>query len=277
MKPFSADWLAAREPHDARARNPAVLDALAAAVAELSSIAIVDLGCGTGSALRAIAPRLPVRQHWHLIDNDLGLLERAARLDPPSGVMITTKAVDLVRDLEATLDGPVDLVTASALFDLVSGPWLERFVLETAARRLPAYIALTHDDNIAVEPSDPLDDAVIAAVRRHQVRDKGFGPALGPGAAKAAVACFERAGYRVTQGRSDWRLAPDDRGMQTAVLEAWAGAAGEAGALPLADAAGWLTRRRDLVAAGRSALRLGHVDFLALPDGRESAAHRRLA
>ncbi len=266
MKPFSAGWLAAREPHDQRARNPAVLDALATAVAGLSSIRIVDLGCGTGATLRAIAPRLRVPQHWHCVDNDLGLLERAARLEPPSGVTISTKALDLVRDLEAALDGPIDLVTASALFDLVSGEWLERFVVETAARRLPAYIALTHDDDIAIEPSDPLDDAAIAAVCRHQRRDKGFGPALGPGAAKAAVARFERAGYRVIAGRSDWRLEPADGEMQAAVLDVWAGAASEEGGLPLAEGVAWLTRRRDLVAAGRSAMQLGHVDFLALPD-----------
>ena len=265
MKPFSANWLAAREPHDARARNPAVLDALVGAVAALSSIRVVDLGCGTGSTLRAVAPRLPVPQHWQLVDNDLGLLERAARLEPPGGARIATKAVDLVRDLEAALDGPIDLVTASALFDLVSGEWLERFVVETAARRLAVYVALTHDDNIGLDPSDPLDDAVIAAVHRHQGRDKGFGPALGPGAAKTAIACFERAGYRVIQGRSDWQLRPQDREMQTAVLEVWAGAACKERALALAEVVGWAARRRNLVAAGRSALHLGHVDFLALP------------
>ena len=220
--------------------------------------------------MRALAPRLPARQHWQLIDNDLGLLERAARLERPGGVRIGTKPVDLVRDLEAALDGPVDLVTASALFDLVSTEWLERFVVEIAARRLRVYVALTHDNNIAMEPSDPFDEVVIAAVHRHQCRDKGFGPALGPGAAEAAIGRFERAGYRVAQGRSDWRLQPDDCQMQTAVLEAWAGAASEASALPLAEVVGWLTRRRDLVAAGRSAMHLGHVDFLALPDDNGS-------
>jgi SAM-dependent methyltransferase len=266
MKPFSADWLGAREPHDARARSPAVLDALATAVAGLSSIVVVDLGCGTGSTLRAIAPHLPVRQHWQLVDNDLGLLERAARFEPPHGATIVTKAVDLVRDLEAALDGPVDLVTASALFDLVSDEWLDRFVLETAARQLPAYIALTHDDSIGLDPPDPVDAAVISAVLRHQCRDKGFGPALGPGAAKAAIARFERAGYRVVSGRSDWRLQPGDGEMQTAVLDVWAGAAGDERALPLAEVVAWLTRRRDLVAAGRSAIDLGHVDFFAVPD-----------
>ena len=265
MKPFSAKWLAVREPHDLRARNPAVLDALAAAVADLSSIRVVDLGCGTGSTLRAIAARLPARQHWHLVDNDLVLLERAALLDPPNGVRIATRAIDLVRDLEAALDQPADLVTTSALLDLVSQAWLERFVVETAARRLPVYAALTHDDSIVIEPEDPLDDAVVAAVHRHQHRDKGFGPALGTDAAETAIARFEQAGNRVVSGRSDWRLRPEDRDMQAAVLDVWAGAACEQGALPLAEVVAWLTRRRDLVAAGRSRLRLGHIDFLALP------------
>ena len=43
------------------------------------------------------------------------------------------------------LDGPVNLVTASALLDLVSAEWLERLVNEVAARRLPFYAALNYD------------------------------------------------------------------------------------------------------------------------------------
>src|SRR5262249_3492611 len=160
MNEFSADWLTLREQHDASARDGAVLGALAAAFAGRNAIRVVDLGCGTGSTLRAVTRHLPARQHWLLIDNDLGLLDRASRLEPHEGVTIGPKAVDLVRDLEAALDGPVDLVTASALFDLVSAEWLERFVVEAAARRLPVYAALTHDDNIALDPADALDGRI---------------------------------------------------------------------------------------------------------------------
>ena len=265
MRPFLADWLALREPYDAQARNPSVVQALLAALGGLTSISIVDLACGTGASLRALAPRLPMRQHWHLVDNDLGLLQRAASLQSKNGVRVTTRAIDLVRDLEAALDGAVDLVTASAFFDLVSAEWLDRFVLESAARRLPVYVALAHDE-IALHPSDANDAEVIAAVYRHQQCDKGFGPALGPAAAAAAIAAFRRAGYRVQSGRSDWRLEPGrDADMQRAVLDAWAESAREERSLLLADVAAWLTRRGDLLAAGRSAMHLGHVDFLALP------------
>ena len=43
-----------------------------------SSIAVVDLACGTGATLRAIGARLPARQNWRLVDNDLSLLAQAA-------------------------------------------------------------------------------------------------------------------------------------------------------------------------------------------------------
>ena len=48
MSGFSADWLVLREPFDARARDPAVLDAVTASLKAYRSIRIVDLACGTG-------------------------------------------------------------------------------------------------------------------------------------------------------------------------------------------------------------------------------------
>jgi SAM-dependent methyltransferase len=271
MSGFTAEWLALREPHDARARNRAVLDALAAATAAAGAISVVDLACGTGATLRAIASRLPARQDWRLVDNDLSLLARAASGASTRGVTVTRIPVDLTRDLEAALDGAIDLVTTSALLDLVSAEWLDRLVVEVAARRLPLYAALSYGGRIGFEPSDPLDAEVIAAVNRHQETDKGFGPALGPSAAEAAIARFEAARYAVVHGRSDWRLGPRDHDIQRDMLAGWAGAAREIGAISLADAAAWVTRRRDLVAAGRSVITVGHVDFFARPIGTRAA------
>jgi hypothetical protein len=271
MSGFSADWLALREPYDGRARNRDVLQSVAAAAADDHTVAVVDLACGTGSTLRAIAPHLPPRQDWRLVDNDLSLLARAAAGKATPGIAVTRIPVDLTRDLEAALDGPVNLVTASALLDLVSADWLERLVTEVAARQLPFYAALNYDGHVSFEPADPLDAAVIAAVNRHQQTDKGFGPALGPRAAEAAIARFQAAGYAVEQGRSDWHLLPRDHGIQRDMLAGWAGAAREIGAVSLPDAAAWLTRRRDLLASGRSTITVGHVDIFARPIGTRAA------
>jgi methyltransferase family protein len=267
MTGFSADWLTLREPFDTRARNPSILDAVAASLATYPSVRIVDLACGTGSTLRALSARLPPRQNWKLVDNDLGLLARATATRRSDDVIITGVPLDLNRDLEAALDGPVDLVTTSALLDLVSEPWLERLAVEIAARKIPFYAALSYDGTIDLAPRDPLDAAVIAAINAHQRTDKGFGPALGPAAATTTTARFESLGYAVKHGRSDWDIGPQDQAMQNEILAGWAHAAREIDALTLADTAAWLTRRRDIVTAGRSSLRVGHVDVFAAPIG----------
>jgi SAM-dependent methyltransferase len=260
MSGFAAEWLALREPYDARARNPDVLGAVAAAFAGRSSITVVDLACGTGATLRGLAPRLSARQHWRLVDNDLGLLARVAAEPNVKAI-----ALDLVRDLEAALDGSVDLVTTSALLDLVSDEWLGRLAVEIAARRLPFYAALTYDGRIAFEPSDPLDASIVAAVNEHQHRDKGFGPALGPTGAASAVSRFEAVGYSVMHSTSDWVFGADDKDIQLELLAGWAGATQEMRNETPGNVAGWLSRRRDIVAARRSSLRVGHVDIFARP------------
>jgi hypothetical protein len=265
MSGFSAQWLALREPYDLKARDGAVLEAIAEAFRDHSAIAVVDLACGTGATLRALGARLPARQDWRLVDNDLSLLARAAGLGRPPTLSVNARPVDLACDLEAALDGPLQLVTTSALLDLVSAEWLERLAVETAARRLPVYAALTYNGRANLEPAEPFDLEVIAAVNRHQRRDKGFGPALGPEAALRAVQAFERVGYRVLSGASDWVFEPQDREIQREVLTGWALAAGELGDLPGAAIAAWLARRRDLVAQGRAQMRVGHVDLFATP------------
>ena len=57
----------------------------------------------------------------------------------------------------------------------------------------------------------------------------------------------------------------DDRDIQLEVVAGWASAARDIGDVSLGDIANWLVRRREVIAAGRSSIRVGHVDFFALP------------
>jgi hypothetical protein len=264
---FSAEWLALRERYDQLARNKPVLDALAAAFRQQTSIAVVDLACGTSAMLRAISGYLPARQHWRLVDNDLGLLAKAGALAQPPQLMVATTPMDLARDLELALDGPVDLVTASALLDLVSLEWLDRLILETATRRLPIYAALSYDGRVIAEPSVPFDAEMVAGFNKHQLTDKGFGRALGPGAAARAIERFERTGYRVVQGRSDWVLGAHDPVLQEKLFAGWAELAPLSTGLSSSQIAQWLGARRNHIAIGRSRLRIGHMDLFARPMG----------
>ena len=106
---------------------PTVLDAVRTAFAGRPAVRVADLGCGTGSTMRAVAPLLPARQDWRLVDNDAALLE-AAHDTAPAMCEVTTVQVDLAADLGRALADDTDLVTTSALLDLVSAQWLERLV-----------------------------------------------------------------------------------------------------------------------------------------------------
>jgi hypothetical protein len=262
---FSAEWLALREPYDRRARNAKVLADVAATFSSLPAMTVVDLACGTGATRRAIASHLPLPQRWRLVDNDLSLLARADIAPMMGSCTATTMPLDLVRDLEAALDGAVDLVTTTALLDLVSMEWLDRLAVEIAARRLPLYAALSYDGRVTLAPAETLDEAVVAAVNRHQTTDKGFGPALGPRAAQTLIARFRALGYAVSDGPSDWNFGPDDREIQRQLLAGWLGAARAIGGIGDRALADWLEKRNANIAAGRSVIRVGHTDIFARP------------
>jgi hypothetical protein len=265
MSGFSAEWLTLREPYDARARNASVLDAVAAAFAGRPSITIVDLACGTGSTMRSISARLPKQQTWRLIDNDLSLLARAAPLLQVIGQNVVTTPIDLARDLEAAFDGPLDLVTMSSLLDLVSTDWLQRLARQAIARALPVYAALTYDGRVTLTPHHPLDRKMVDSVNQHQRGDKGFGPALGPTAAAAAISCFETAGCVVVHGDSDWVFDANDDDIQLAFIAGLAEAAREDTGVSDADVNEWLKHRRDAIGSRRASIRVGHVDVFAQP------------
>jgi hypothetical protein len=262
---FSLQWLALREPYDRAARNPAVLEAVRATFEGRPAVRVADLGCGAGSTMRAVAPLLPAGQTWRLVDNDIALLETAVETTPATHE-VTTAHIDLADDLGRAIADDSDLVTMSALLDLVSAQWLDRLVAILSISRRPLYAALSFDGRVDLTPTCRDDAAVIAAVNRHQLTDKGFGPALGPQGGAAAVAALQAEGFAIAQGASDWVFGPADQAIQHEMLTGWAGAAGEMDVAPgLLEA--WLAERRADVAAGRSAMRVGHLDFFAAPIG----------
>ena len=116
---FSADWLTLREPYDLRARSREVIAAVAALVAALPSVHIVDLACGTGATVRALTAHFRPGRSGGSSTMILASLAGRTRWRSPTS-KVTAVPLDLNRDLEAALDGPMDLVTTSAFLDLVS-------------------------------------------------------------------------------------------------------------------------------------------------------------
>jgi hypothetical protein len=276
---FSAEWLALREGFDAAARNVVLANRLAAVLP--AQPRLLDLGAGTGSLLRWLAPLIGQAQHWTLADADAGLLARALEeiagwaearghgvtadrhglaLATPGGVWrVAVRVVDLARDVP--LDGH-DAVVCSALLDLVSASWVEGLADRL---RAPLLAALSVDGRDTFLPAHEGDAVVRAGFRHDQLRDKGLGPALGARAPAAVRRALAARGFRVTSAASDWRIPPAAGAMLAALVEGHAEAALRQ--MPRhADAiADWRAARLRQAADRRLAIRIGHRDSLALP------------
>ena len=266
MGGFSVEWLALREAADHRARDPGLLKRLAAWAASRDSLTVLDLGCGTGSNAKAMIPHLPATQHWRLVDNDRALLEAARESLAEEGahklsaMSVKIEEADLALSVAPLLARDCDLVTAAALFDLVSTEWLDGLVDALAEHRLPLYTVLVYDGAMAWEPAHAADEAVRLAFNAHQQRDKGFGPAAGPAAVPHLAMRFTEAGFDVITAPSPWHLGSDDHAVLSATASGIVKAVRETGRLTEAELADWLALRRQ---GGRCTL--GHLDLLALP------------
>ena len=273
MNAFSAAWLALREPVDAAACAQTLTARLARWAARRGSpLHILDLGAGTGALLRHLARRLPPPQIWHLVEHDPRLREageRQLRARPPAAVRWRWIAADLARELDSLLDLRPDLVTASALLDLVSEAWLHRLLERLGAAAL--YARLTPDGRIRLAPAHPLDATVLRLFGEHRRGDKGFGPALGP----QAPACLERRLPGVVAARSDWRLGPREGALQARLVAGWAEAARARAPELEAAIAAWRAFRLAAVARGLSRMRIGHRDHLRLAPGPHTGARPR--
>lgn len=271
MSSFSAGWLALREPADTRARSARLADAVAGALPQDRPVRVLDLGAGTGSNARYLASRLPLPQRWLLADRDEALLARAReRIRCP----VETVVADLARlDDQRDLFADCVLVTASALLDLVSGTWLREVLARCIEVRAAVLFALSYDGRIECLPEDAEDAAVRDLVNRHQLADKGFGPALGPQASDVAVRLLAGAGYEVLRESSDWVLTADDRELQRQLIEGWAEAARAIAPSESESITRWCARRTGHVSANRSRLVVGHEDVAAWPS-RESRRSR---
>lgn len=283
MSGFSASWLALREGADHRARHAGLAGRVAGHLADKAVVRVIDLGCGTGSNLRATAPLLGAAQEWVLVDYDPALLEEAALvlsawaddskaigdglvlLKGAKSIGVTFRIADLNTDLEAVLARKPDLVTASALFDLISSGWMQRFARGVAAQKAAFYTVLTYDGRDDFAPPHALDHAVIAAFGTHQTRDKGFGPAAGPRAVRALGEAFETMGYSAQTGDSPWVLGPDDAPLVRELLRGMAGAVGETGTITQEDLSDWLAFRLEHAGTPQACLTTGHTDLFATP------------
>ena len=276
MSGFSPEWLALREPVDHRSRDAGLGPRLAERFSAAASVSVVDLGCGSGSNLRATSALLGERQTWTLVDYDERLLAAArerlsawadtaamvgdglALTKAGKSIVVGFRQADLTRDLDNALGSAPDLVTASAFFDLCSTNFIEAFARAVAARRSAFYTVLTYDGVQHWLPAHEADRDMLDAFRSHQLTDKGFGAAAGWTAPQVLANAFRSAGYKVAEGDSPWRLTPADKHLIADLAGGYADAAGETGRITSERLTDWRSVQRTHAT-------VGHIDTLALP------------
>lgn len=267
----SPQWLRLREPADAAARSRELVRGLVHGPVGGATRVVHDLGCGSGSMGRWLAPLLEGPQHWVLHDRDPELLALAA-LDLPSAaadgaaVTVETRHGDLTRLRPQDLAG-ASLVTASALLDMLTADELESFVRCSWEAACPSLVTLSVSGRVELTPTDPLDQVFGAAFNGHQRRTALGRTLLGPDAVGHAVEQFRSLGAQVTTRSSPWRLDVRTGSLATEWLDGWVGAAClQRPALTVAGA-GYLSRRRIQLEEGRLGITVHHLDLLARPPG----------
>lgn len=265
----SGEWLALREPADAAARARELAQALARRWAPTSGWLIHDLGGGTGSMGRWLAPLLPGRQHWVVHERDAELLELAAA-NPPgpaadgAAVTLETRRSDIIELGHGDLAG-ASLITASALLDMLTGPELARLVTVCDDAECPVLIALSVVGRVELTPSDPLDDRIAAAFNAHQRRKTERGALLGPDAAARAADAFARRGADVLTRATPWRLDARHQELSRVWFAGWVDAACEQDQALGAAGDEYARRRLAQLAAGELSVTVHHADLLVLP------------
>jgi hypothetical protein len=267
--PVSASWLALREPADAIARSQELAGHLARALPPGVRSVILDLGCGTGSMARWLAPLLSGEQHWVLHDRDgelLGIAERDAPRRSSDGgeVTVEPRPSDITRLRPRDLTG-ASAITASALLDLMTRAELERLVAACAGSRCPVLLALSVTGGVRLEPDDPLDARFAAAFNAHQRRDTPAGRLLGPDALGAAVELFGHGAVDMLVRPSPWRLGGGELDLAAAWLDGWLSAACHQDPELDGVRAAYEARRLAEVEEGRLHVAVDHADLLVLP------------
>ncbi|MEO0592131.1 MAG: hypothetical protein AAFZ38_01010 [Myxococcota bacterium] len=260
---FSLHWLDLREPADRRARSPELLAKVVDEIGRGSVDRIADLGAGTGSMFRFLAPFISPEIPWSFYDSVFYPAAGAAfdRVPEHKQSKISRHQIDLAHE---TVDyAPRMLVCASAFFDLVSEPWLERFTTDVVASGAMLYSTLSVDGRHELNPAHVADEQVLASFREHQTRvDKGFGVPLGPLAHRRLVDLLKHKGYEVVEAASDWDL------YEAELLALFIDGIAEAALMfanPQDVTHRWLHARRAEIEENRLTVRVGHRDLFAVP------------
>jgi hypothetical protein len=249
----SLAWLRLAEPFDHAARSAGLVEDLRAVLPAERPIGLVDLGAGTGSNLRYLAPRLGGEQEWHLFDRRQRMLDE---LPDELGRWAAERALPAHRSGDVLYVGPWQVrwsalgatlpdVGAHAIVANGFLASLDQDAIQDLAdwlvdRGVPFLASANLDQRVRIVPGHALDDAVLVSAR--------------PDPVEMLAGLLD--GFDVRVESTDWRIGADQPDLQRASIARIGG-----------DAA-WRAARLEQIDRGRLEIVLGHQELLARPRAR---------
>lgn len=226
----SIHWHDERFKYDCEARNQKVEQACFHHFFGKKEMTIVDLGSGTGSNCLYFFEKFPSQQNWIFIEQEEKIsryaLNRLGIAADKKGYQVTHGDQSLLLEKEdrrihikyitasflnlvdlVDLD-QVDLVMASAVFDLISFSQFVQFGSVLLEKKLPLLTTLNYAE-MNFNSDAPSDVVFIEKYESFMNRPQEFGKAMGKKCPRILVDFFQKQEAQVEYGPSIWKLEGD--------------------------------------------------------------------
>jgi hypothetical protein len=233
-------WLEHRYASDEAARNPSIEKKFIKYFSERDSMHIMDAGAGTGSNFRYFFSKLADEQHWILLEQDAGLVaacrEKLIEFASKHQYRVEEQAEQItirseyksahiqflrgkLQDIKDLTDlKQLDVVTANALFDLVSYEQFDTFASEIACYQVCLMATLNYYETSFL-PFSAEDGSFIQHYHTHMMRPQDFGAAMGPNCTEEMLDLLAAHEMKCEQEGSQWHLKRYDTTMQYYILQ----------------------------------------------------------
>ncbi len=281
-------WLAHRYACDAEARNTNVEKKLLAFFAGKKSLSILDAGCGTGANFQYYFEKFPKRQEWTLVDCENHHLESCREIltdfaqknnyqleqNEDSLSIKSGKKKATVRFVHGILDEvekhadlkKTDLITANALFDLLSYDQFDTFACKLSAYNVCLMATLNYYETSFL-PFSEEDGRFVRYFHTHMTRPQQFGAAMGPNCTEEMLDLLAEHQMVVEQEGSQWHLKRYDATMQHYLLHFFEHAVRDLSLsdCEINDLEAWLGNKKQMCQERQLEIIVDHSDIFAYP------------